>query len=115
MADYKQGLITTACQTYRLKTGRDLLLCEWDYHNMDMASQGIGVSDFSKEKDNAGGNVFEVEDTRPVCRPSAVWASIDKAWTSQATTRATGNWYRQLIVTLSRRSGVSRGAGKSWK
>jgi hypothetical protein len=79
MVDYTPGLITSACQTYRLKTGRDLLLCEGEDHHMAGASQWISVCDFSKEQPARCRSLFYVLDTRVACGNSAVWGSIDKA------------------------------------
>ena len=76
--DYNPGLITSSCQTYQLKTGRDLLLCEEEDHHMAGASQWILVCDFSKEEASRYQTVFDVIDTRGACGHSAVWASIDK-------------------------------------
>jgi hypothetical protein len=78
MVDYTPALITSACQTYHLKTGRDLLLCEEDDHHMAGVSQWISVCDFSKEGASRCQSVFDVLDTRVACGHSAVWGSIDK-------------------------------------
>lgn len=78
MANYTPALITSACQTYQLKTGRDLLLCEAEDHHMTGASQGIFVCDFSKEPSSRCQSVLYVLDTRVACGPTAVWGSIDK-------------------------------------
>lgn len=79
MVDYTPALITSACLTYHLRTGRDLLLCEGEDHHMAAASQGIFVCDFSREKATRCRNVFGVLDTRTACGDSAVWGSINKA------------------------------------
>ena len=79
MMDYTPALITSACQPYHLKNGRDLLLCENKDRHMDEASQWITVCDFSKKKSARCRNVFDVLDTRNACGNSAVWGSIDEA------------------------------------
>jgi hypothetical protein len=79
MVDYTAGLITSACQPYSLKTGRDLLLCEGEDHHMDEAWQGISVCDFSKQKMSRCRSVFTVLDTTVACGHSAVWSSINNA------------------------------------
>jgi hypothetical protein len=79
MVDYTPALITTACQTYHLNTGRDLLICEGEDHHMAAESQGILACDFSREKAARCGEVFGVVDTRVACGNTAVWGSIDKA------------------------------------
>jgi hypothetical protein len=78
MGDYAPARITVNCQTYHLKTGRDLLLCEEQVGHMDEASQWIPVCDFSKEKPSRCQSVFALLDTRNACGHSAVWGSIDK-------------------------------------
>ncbi len=79
MVDYTPALITSACQTYRLETGRDLLLCEGEDHHMDEASQWVFVCDLPGEPQPSGSTgVFSVLDTRNACGDSAVWGSIDR-------------------------------------
>jgi hypothetical protein len=78
MVDYTPALITSACQTYHLKTGRDLLLCEGEDHHMAGASQWIYVCDFSREPSSRCQSVFGILDTRNACGDSAIWGSIDK-------------------------------------
>ena len=78
MVDYTPALITSACQTYHLGTGRDLLLCDGEDHHMAGASQRISLCDFSREASSRCQNAFGVLDTRVACGPSAVWGSIDK-------------------------------------
>ena len=78
MVDYTPALITSACQTYHLRSGRDLLLCEGEDHHMAGASQWISVCDFSREPSSRCQSAFSVLDTRVACGPSAVWGSIDK-------------------------------------
>jgi hypothetical protein len=78
MVDYTPALITSACQTYHLRTGRELLLCEGEDHHMAGAYQWISVCDFSREPSSRCQSVFDVLDTRVACDPSAVWGSIDK-------------------------------------
>ena len=79
MVDYTLALITSACQPYHLKTGRELLLCEGEDHHMDAAVEWIYVCDFSRQPTARSRSVFGVLDTRVACGPSAVWGSIDKA------------------------------------
>ncbi len=66
MVDYTQGLLTSACQIYRLKTGRDLLLCDEKDFGMGTASHWIFVCDFSKKAtlSDRAQMVFEVLDRR---------------------------------------------------
>jgi hypothetical protein len=77
--NYAPNMITTACHSYRLKTGRDLLLCEGDDHRMDAASQWVDVWDFSNEQAPQNAAVFGVVDNRVACGAHAIWGSIDKA------------------------------------
>jgi hypothetical protein len=79
MVDYTPGLITSACRTYGLKTGRELLLCEGKDQHMDGGSQWISACDFSRQDTAQCQNVFGVLDTRVACGHSAVWSSINKA------------------------------------
>lgn len=79
MVRYAPSLITTACHSYRLKIGRDLLLCEGDDHRMNAASQWIDAWDFSGEPAPARQTIFSVVDTRVACGAHAVWGSIDRA------------------------------------
>jgi hypothetical protein len=78
VVNYTPGLITSACRTYGLKTGRDLLLCEGKDQHMDGASQGIAACDFARQKAAQCQSVFGVLDTRVACGHSAVWSSINK-------------------------------------
>jgi hypothetical protein len=79
MVNYTPGLITSACRTYTIKTGRELLLCENKDQHMDGASQGIAACDFSRQGAAQCQSVFGVLDTRVACGHSAVWSSINKA------------------------------------
>ena len=78
MEDYTPGLITAACETYHLKTGRDLLLCEGKDHHMAGASQWISLCDFSRDQTARCKTVFGVIDAQDVCGNYAVSGSIDK-------------------------------------
>jgi len=78
MLEYTPALITSACRTYHLETGRDLLLCEEEDHHMGGASHSISICDFSKEQPSRCQTVFAVLDTRGACGHSAVWGSIDE-------------------------------------
>ncbi|MGC2500122.1 MAG: hypothetical protein WA374_20415, partial [Acidobacteriaceae bacterium] len=79
MVRYMQSLITTACRTYHLKTGRDLLLCEGEDGHMDETSQEIYVCGFSGQNPPACPGVFKAVDTQAACGTSAVWGSIEDA------------------------------------
>ncbi|HXH50503.1 MAG TPA: hypothetical protein VNM47_14260 [Terriglobia bacterium] len=79
MVDYAPGLITSACRTYGLKSGRELLVCEVRDQHMDGASQWISACDFTRQKTAQCESVFGVLDTRVACGRSAVWSSINKA------------------------------------
>jgi hypothetical protein len=78
MVRYTPALITTACRTYRLKTGRDLLLCERYDGHMDGASTGISVCEFPAGRNPACPGVFGVINTAQACGPTAVSGFIDK-------------------------------------
>jgi len=78
MVDYTLALVTSACQPYHLKTGRDLLLCEGEDHHMDATEEWIYVCDFSRQPTARSRSVFGVLDTRNACGDSAIWGSIDK-------------------------------------
>lgn len=79
MLRYTPSLITAACRTYRLKTGRDLLLCEGEDGHMDETSQEIYVCSFSSQNPPECPAVFTVVNTQTACGTSAVWGSIDDA------------------------------------
>jgi hypothetical protein len=82
MVDYKQGLLTSACHIYRLKTGRDLLLCDEKDFGMGTASHWIFVCDFSKKATLLARSqtVFEVVDRRSGLLPEPTeCGSIEKA------------------------------------
>jgi hypothetical protein len=78
MIDYRAALITSACQPYHLKTGRDLLLCENVDHFQGEMVQWFYWCDFSKEAQSRSETIFEVHDTRGMSRNSALCGSIDK-------------------------------------
>ncbi len=78
MIDYQMALITSACQTYHLKTGRDLLLCEDVDHFQGEMVQWVYLCDFSKEAQSRSETIFEVHDTRGMRSHGAICGSIDK-------------------------------------
>ena len=80
MVKYIQAWGTGACRIYHLRTGRDLLLCAGEYHNMGGGSEYIWLSSISRDDQSLSGrNVIEVIDTRPACDDHPVWGTIDKA------------------------------------
>jgi hypothetical protein len=79
MVNYFQAWTIGACRIYHLRTGRDLLLCEGEYHNMGGGLQWISISSISRDQSPSERNVIEVIDTRPACDDHPVWGTIDKA------------------------------------
>jgi hypothetical protein len=80
MVRYQSTLITNACVTCRLQSGRDLLLCEQEDGHMDGRSQGIALVDLTKQDyPDCVSNVFGVVDTSAACGPTSVRGTINSA------------------------------------
>lgn len=78
--EYYRAIHTSACKTYHLKTGRDLLLCEGQGCFMGgECGQAIFVCDLSEEQSDRFPTVIEVHDTSGACRGHAVSGSIENA------------------------------------
>lgn len=74
--EYLQGLGTSACKTYHLKTGRDLLLCEGGGCFMGNCRQSVFVCDLSKEQNARVRSVIDVADDSGACPGNALFGSI---------------------------------------
>ncbi len=79
MMRFLRALITKACRTYRLQSGRALLVCEQEDGHAEESEQWISVVDLSKEEPRLSVTVFSVLSTAMACGPTAVGGTIESA------------------------------------
>jgi hypothetical protein len=77
LVDHEIGVITDHCQTYRLKSGRDILLCQSEDGGQGQLTSWVFTYDFNDSK--AGEQVLlHVSDTSGMCWDREVVGGIDK-------------------------------------